>query len=147
MAQYDFAIGVRAGGTSGITARKIIHPNSAVEGILGIWNDGLSITGLYEKHPNAFNVNGLHWLYGAGAHVAFYNANYRGYRGPAWFTENREIEDGAVGVGIDGMAGIEYKVPEIPLAFSFDLKPFIEFASGSVTWFSLDPGVGIKLAF
>jgi hypothetical protein len=147
-AQYDYAIGIRSGGTSGITLKNIITPMSAIEGIVGFWNDGLSFTVLYEQHPNAFDIEGLHWLFGAGAHVAFFEENYRDFTGPAWHNDYPDnIEDGEIGLGIDGMIGIEYKIPVLPLAFSAEIKPFIDFVSADEIWGSLDPGIGIKLAF
>jgi hypothetical protein len=46
------------------------EPNStALEGILGIRNHGLVVTGLYEIHQPAFNVPKLKFYYGFGAHV------------------------------------------------------------------------------
>jgi len=147
-AQYNYAIGIRSGGTSGITFKNIITPMSAIEGIVGFWNDGLSFTVLYEQHPNALNIEGLHWLFGAGAHAVFFEENYRGFKGPAWYNDYPDnIEDGEIGIGIDGMLGIEYKIPVLPLAISAEIKPFIDFVSGNEIWGSLDPGIGIKLAF
>ena len=147
-AQYDFAIGLRSGGTSGITLKSIRSDQVAVEGIIGIWNDGLSLTGLYERHPNAFDVNGFHWLLGLGGHATFYEGSFRGNNGPAWYKDYPDgIEDDALGLGIDGMAGLEFKFPAVPLAISMELKPFIEFTTRGDVWFSFDPGLGIKFAF
>lgn len=147
-AQYKFAVGLRSGGTSGITLKVNTSELTALEGIIGFWNDGLSITGLWEKHPSAFNVEGLHWYYGAGGHIAFYEADYRNERGPAWWDDDRnDFDDGDVGIGLDVIGGIEYKIPPIPFAISFDLKPFIELNTNGGTYFSFDPGIGLKLAF
>lgn len=146
-AQYNFAVGVRSGGTSGLTLKAITSPTTAVEGIIGFWNDGLSFTGIFEKHPQAFDVEGLHWMLGVGAHVAFYEDNFRGKTGPAWYDDHPEIVDGDLGLGVDAKAGIEYKFPVIPLAVSVGFKPFLEFTTEGEVWLSADPGVGLKLAF
>jgi hypothetical protein len=147
-AQYDFAVGVRSGGTSGITVKAITGPTTAVEGILGVWNDGLSVTGLFEKHPNAFDTPGLHWTLGLGGHATFYDNNYRGVAFPGWYGEvNDDIIDDEFGLGIDAIAGLEYKFNNIPLAASISFKPMIEFTSEGTVWFSPDPGVGLKFAF
>ena len=145
-AQYNIALGLRAGGTSGITLKKITTNYTAVEGIVGFWNDGLSITGLYEKHPGA--PGNFHWIFGAGAHLTFYEDNLRGDSFPAWYADHPgDIEDGALGFGIDAVGGLEFFFEKIPLAISFELKPFIEFTTSENIWLSLDPGFGIKLAF
>ena len=147
-AQYKYAIGIRSGGTSGITLKSIKSPQLAVEGIIGVWNDGLSFTGLYERHPNAFGIDGFHWLLGVGAHVTLYEGNFRGDAFPAWYgVYPGDIDDGALGLGIDAIAGLEFKFPIVPFAISFELKPFMEFTTSNNIWFSLDPGLGLKLAF
>lgn len=147
-AQYKFAIGIRSGGTSGLTVKYNPTARSAFEGIIGFWNDGLSLTGLWERHVQAFDVEGMHWYYGGGGHIAFYDADYRGERGPAWWDDDRDDwNDGDLGLGIDGIVGLEYKIPPIPFAISIDLKPFLEVNTDGGTFLSLDPGLGIKLAF
>ncbi len=146
-AQYKFAIGLRAGGTSGLTFKYNTTDYAAFEGIHGFWNDGLSITGLYERHPAMRKLPGMHWYYGVGRHVAFYDNSYRGHGGPAWFDEDRDdFDDGAIGIGIDGIVGLEYKIPPIPIAISMDLKPFLEINTAGGTFLSIDPGLGIKVA-
>lgn len=147
LAQYNVAIGVRAGGTSGFTIKRN-YTNSALEGIVGFWYHGLSLTGLYERHPGIHEVNGLHWLYGVGGHVRFYNPNFPRHRhGPWYYGYPVEVEEGALGLGVDGLFGVEYKFPVIPFAMSLDVKPFIEFTSDGFVWFAVDPGLGLKLAF
>jgi len=143
---YNFAIGVRSGGTSGLTLKSNMS-NSSVEGIIGFWNDGLSFTGLYQRHPQAFGAEGFHWILGIGGHAAVYETDFRDSRGPAWYDDHPGIDDGAVGLGFDAMAGLEFKFPVVPLAISLDLKPYIEFTTNGDVWGSLDPGLGLKLAF
>jgi hypothetical protein len=142
--QYNFTVGLRAGGTSGFTVKKIMGSESAVEGILGFCGDCFSITGLFEKQPDIPSVEGLSWFYGAGMHLAFYQgrSNGRWLRGRYYDDDN-----GALGIGIDGVIGIEYKIPDVPLAFSLDFKPFIEITTRNRIWFWPDAGFGIKLAF
>ena len=145
VAQYNFAIGLRTGGTSGITLKKN-YERSALEGIIGFWNEGLSITALYEKKSRAFDVEGLNWFYGAGGHIAFYGDDFDG-DGYSWYDHPHDRDDGDLGLGIDGMVHLEYKIAEIPLAFSLGFKPYIEFTTDGNLFFTPDPGLGIKLAF
>jgi hypothetical protein len=144
--QYNTAVGVRVGETSGLTIKGFVADDAAIEGILGLWHRGVSLTAMYELHNPAFNANGLSWYFGAGGHVALSNRrdNYDWYR----FGQRRYyIENGEAGLGIDGIIGLEYKIPQAPIAFSLDLKPFIEFGTRGGGWVSLDPGLGIKAAF
>jgi hypothetical protein len=139
---YNTAIGLRAGGTSGITVKHFTGSSTALEGIVGIWNRGLSVTLLMEKHVSAFNVSGLNWYYGGGGHVAMQSGAYYFYDG-----RYRVYRSGELGLGVDGIVGLEYKITPIPIAVSLDIKPLIEVTTlGSVFW-GLDPGLGIKFAF
>jgi hypothetical protein len=144
---YRTAIGIRAGETSGLTFKRFVSPNMAVEGIIGFFPNAIGITGLYEGYV-ATDVEGLNWYYGGGAHVtAGTGATNRTYYSPR--TGRYEVyryRDYGVGLGIDGIAGIEYKIPRAPFAFSLDVKPYIEVNSGDV-YLALDPGLGIKVAF
>lgn len=146
MAQYNYAIGLRSGGTSGITLKKN-YGNTAIEGIVGFWHDGLSVTGLWEHNQMAFNAPGLNWVYGVGGHVAFYGDHFDAHSGPSWYGHPNDVGDGALGLGIDGTVGLEYKIPEVPIAFGINFKPYLEIITDGGVVFSPDPGIGIKVVF
>ena len=99
---------------------------------------------MYEKYANA-GLPGLNWYYGGGGHLAAHNRYY--YRPHPVYYERRYYRSGDLGIGVDGIVGLEYKIPPIPIAISLDLKPFIEVTTGGSAFFSLDPGLGIKVAF
>ena len=141
---YKTAIGLRAGETSGLTIKQFIGSSTALEGIVGVWSHGLSATLLYEKHVPAFDVDGLNWYYGAGGHVAFESGRrILYYRNDRYYRYN----DGNIGLGVDGIIGLEYKIPTIPFALSLDVKPYVEVITNGRVWTSLDPGLGIKVTF
>lgn len=144
---YNTALGLRFGGTTGFDIKHNYGTNSAFEGIVGFFDNGLSLTFLWEKHPQAFDVRGLHWYYGAGPHVAFYNDN----DGRFGWGGSRQLEDrdgGDVGIGINAIIGLEYVFPDnVPIAISIDLKPFIEFSTEGKVGAAPDPGLGIKFLF
>lgn len=144
---YTNAIGLRAGGTSGLTFKHHYGSGTSAEFILGIWNNGFGLTGLYEKNANA-GISGLNWYYGFGGHVAASNNRsyyyVKGERGYFWY---RQMHEDRLGIGVDGIVGIEYKIRPIPFAISFDLKPFIEVTNSGFMWASIDPGLGIKFTF
>lgn len=147
---YRTAIGVRGGWTSGLTVKHFFNSSTAVEGILSGYPFGASITGLVEKHKPIAGANGLRWYYGAGAHLRFhpwyYNRVYYKY-GNKWYHDHVYAYGGGAGFGIDGVLGLEYKIPDIPLAFSLDFKPFFETGSGGYFVFVPDAGLGVKVAF
>src|ERR1043166_5975934 len=106
---YKTGIGVRGGVPNGITFKQFISETSAIEGIVAWRYKGTGIIGLFEMHRPAFGVENLHWFYGLGGHVSF-----RSYY--------RETS-ASLFVGIDGILGIEYQIPDIPFTISLDYKP------------------------
>ena len=48
--------------------------------------------------------------------------------------------------GIDGVIGLEYKIPSIPLAFSLDYKPNLNLIE-KTKFHALDFGLGVKVTF
>jgi hypothetical protein len=77
-------------------------------------------TGLYEVHSKNHNINieladfGFFW--GAGGHIGFYKGvNY-----------NQSDKNKIQALGIDAIAGVEWKLPHVPILLSVDVKPFID---------------------
>jgi len=149
---YRNAIGLRAGGTSGLTFKHFFSSGHAFEGIIGVWPNAFSITGLYERHVSSQTVSGFQWYYGAGAHFAHYARRVYYYtyngRGPERYPYRYRYIDEGFAIGIDGILGMEYKIPPIPFAISFDLKPYFEIHQASgYAFIALDPGLGLKFTF
>ena len=143
---YTTAIGVRGAGTSGFTVKHFTRNTRAIEGILGFYPNAFSATVLLEKYANAFDTPGLNWYYGAGGHIAATNNKYqRKYQRDEYWGYRRD--DGDIGLGVDGIVGIEYKINEIPIAISLDAKPFLEVTTSGNIFMALDPGLGIKVTF
>lgn len=140
---YKNAFGLRGGGTSGLTFKHRFSENHALELIL---DTRPGITGLYEKY-NSTGTAGLSWYFGGGAHFATYRQRdyFVIYRNDRYYYYHT-YRYGPV-AGIDLIAGLEYKIPAAPVAFSLDVKPNIETDGGDYLFMSLDPGLGIKIAF
>lgn len=142
---YKTAIGLRGGSTSGLTIKQFTSDNMALEGIIGIWPFSMSATGLIEFYAPA-QIVGLNWYYGFGGHVAFetgriYYASEVNGNGRYFYRE------GELGLGLDGILGIEYKILPIPFALSLDIKPFLEVNTEGRAFMAIDPGLGVKFAF
>lgn len=116
-ADYRTAIGVKFY-PGAITLKHFVNEKAAVEALGYFYNNGFRLTGLYEFHFDIPDVNGLKWYVGPGAHLGFYNTRYK---------NNNNISDGGVAIGVDGVIGLDYKVPSAPLNLSLDFQPSIEF--------------------
>jgi hypothetical protein len=111
------AVGLRAGPGSGITFQHKLSNKTGVELIAATRYAGLSLTGLYEIHAQAFDVKNLNWYYGGGAHLGWYG------RWPTGIYDRGRYYTGQGILGLDGIVGMEYIIQEIPIMFSLDWKP------------------------
>ncbi len=139
---YNTGIGLRGGPSSGLTVKHFLSDKAAFEGIFSSRWGGWNITGLYEINK-PFSTPRLNWYYGGGAHVAVYNG--RSYHYNRFGREFEYSNSNDVGFGINGIIGLEYRLPDnVPIAFSVDLKPFLEITTGGDAGFALDPSIGIR---
>jgi len=122
---YNTGIGLRGGWASGLTIKHFMHGNKAVEGIFDSRWHGFSVTGLYEVHHQAFDVNRLNFYYGIGAHIGFWDGRYY------WDYHN---DKNYTVIGIDGILGLEYNFEEIPFNIGIDWKPAFNLTDSSGFW-------------
>jgi hypothetical protein len=122
---YKTGIGIRGGLYTGLTLKHFVSSNAAFEGLLSTRWRGFDLTGLYEIEAEAFDAKGLSWYYGGGAHIGFYNGSHTdwGIYGTSYTV-----------VGIDGVLGLEYTFPKIPLNIGLDWKPFINLIGYTGFW-------------
>jgi hypothetical protein len=139
---YQTAVGLKFGGyENGISAKYFLATDAAIEGVLGFRSHGVVVTGLYEFHQEAFGVKELRFYYGAGAHIgAVGSGTYRRFEG-----DNVTYNSSQILLGIDGVLGLEYIIPQSPIAVSLDLNPRAELATGP--YFDIAPGLGVKYTF
>lgn len=139
---YPYALGLKFDGyENGVSGKYFMQSDVAIEGILGFRNHGAVLTGLWEKHQTAFNVPELKLYYGAGAHLgAVGSGRYKKFSG------DDEIYDStSILIGADAVLGLEYVIPQSPIAVSLDLNPRLELGRGP--FFDIAPGLGIKYTF
>jgi len=139
---YKWAAGLKFGGyENGISGKYFMQSNVALEGILGFRNHGVVVTGLYEIHQPAFSVDKLKFYYGFGAHIGSAGSGpYRRFNG-----DDRIYTDARLLLGADGVLGLEFVIPQSPIAVSLDLNPRVELATGP--FFDIAPGLGLKYTF
>lgn len=124
---YDWAVGVRIGGeTAGASVKYMLNTDSGFEAILAApWDDGFTATLLYERHIPIIE-NGFFLYYGAGGHVGEWKDKFS--------------------LGVDGIIGLEYNIPNVPLVLSLDYKPIFNIAERT-RFYAADFAFGIKVAF
>ncbi|MDR6940279.1 hypothetical protein [Mucilaginibacter pocheonensis] len=140
---YQTAVGLKFGAYEvGPSIKYFMDKNTALEGIIGIRDHGVVITGLYEIHQPAFNVDKLNFYYGFGGHLGSIGRGgfYKRIGGDDEYYDGKHIL-----IGADATLGLEYKIPEAPIAISLDLNPRLELARGP--FFDIAPGLGLKYTF
>jgi len=149
---YERAAGVRLGATSGVTYKKFIVEKEAVEMILSGRNEGTQFTALYEFHTPIevnFEQENFHFYYGVGGHIGverFDDLNkVLVSEDPVEFI----FEDKSYfAMGLDIIAGVEYRYLSVPMTIAFEVKPYFSFIGMRYTkskfW---DAGLSIKYIF
>ncbi len=113
---YKTAVGVKIWNGGGLNLKTFISDKSAVEFVGFFFFNGTRITGLYEFHGDLNTEGNLKWYAGFGGHASLYRSGRGG--------------------GIDGVIGIDYKFPELPLNLALDWQPSIELGVGSYNGFA-----------
>jgi len=132
---YKTAVGVKIY-PGAITVKHFIKNDVALEGLASFWNYGFRITGLYEYHGDIRDLDGLKWYIGPGAHLGFYNNDWK----------NRYTDrDTGIDLGVDGVLGLDYKIKGAPINLSLDWQP--SFTIISHTDFRSWGGLGVRFAF
>ena len=132
--EYNTGIGLRLGTGYGFTINHFLNKRASLEGLLMTRWRGFDITGLYEVHARAFDVDHLNWFYGFGAHIGFFNGHY-----VEWGTPGSTY-----GVfGIDGIIGFEYTFEDAPINLGIDLKPALNLIGYTGFW----PDVAISVRY
>ena len=121
------ALGLRFGGSSGVSYKQYVNSNRAVEVIGSFPRSGLQLTGLYQVYKPLSPAN-LSFFYGVGGHVGVWDdRNQR-----VWFEEDQNFNQ--VIVGFDGILGLNYDFQEVPINLSLDWKPEVNLASYRGVW-------------
>jgi len=123
---YNTGIGLRGGYGWGITAKHFLNQSNAIEGFFYGYPNGFNLTGLYQFHNRAFDVDYLRWYYGFGAHIGNYSSSYFVF-------------------GIDGIIGIEYTFSEAPINIGLDFNPHVNFTG--YTGFMPSAALSIRYTF
>ena len=116
-AQYRSAVGLRLGGASGITAKMGLGKRVSVEGQITTRWGGVNFTALAEITQQLPDTPGLAWYYGIGGNIGF------------WDDPETDVNETKLFLGADGIVGMEYTFPAIPVNLAFDWKPYLNIIS------------------
>ena len=110
--QYKSALGLKISAGGAVSYKTFVTSTNALEAQAMYFNEGVRIAALYEFHFYSFEgVPGLAWYVGPGAHFGF------------WRKSSQIAYNSRMDVGIDGVLGLDYKIPKIPLNISLDWQP------------------------
>ena len=124
--------------------RYSLNQTNAVEGILSVQSNSkysrFRLVGLYEYHMPI--ANDFSWFWGFGGSVGSYSGKaYTDDKG------NRFDKYSELALSVDGIAGVEYKIPSAPIALSLDIKPYFDFLQSSDLKFSIRSGFPYAIRF
>jgi hypothetical protein len=129
---FKNSAGLRLGKTDGLTYKRFLTENGAVEFMLGFggYDNGTQIYTTYQWHfqiPNDFTQN-LYFYYGVGGHLGYIRPTttrsyYENDSTIVTDTEKRIFYT----IGIDGVVGLEYRIFTVPMTISMEVKPYIEY--------------------
>jgi hypothetical protein len=125
---YRTAVGVKLWSGAGLSVKHFGRSANAVEMIAFFGRNTSRLTGLYEIHGHVGGAPGLQWYAGPGAHISF--------------SGGRKTGKGNY-VGIDGVAGLDYRFASAPIGISLDVQPTYEFG-GSEAFRGILGGLGIR---
>lgn len=132
---YTTSLGLRAGSETGFTFKYFYKPTWAFEGTVTTGYRAVVATALFEKHFPIDDTEGLQWFMGGGAHIAhwgrvtYYNTRYS--NGENYYYP---VYENTPSAGIDGIFGIEYKIPDVPFTIGADIKPFMDLFHPRDSW-------------
>lgn len=124
---YTQDAGIRVGEGFMVSYRHFFKDDYAVEIIGGFRDRGMRITGLkeYFRPVLTHRSDNFRFVYGYGVHTGFTYTNshrflHREFKYEEWKASPI--------FGVDGLVGIEYRFPDMPLVVSADMKPFFEYS-------------------
>jgi hypothetical protein len=129
LAQYGSRqAGLRMGYRGGIFYQVTQEAGTAEIGynaMLGFYNHGIQVTGLrvvYETSISSISPN-LFFGWGYGGHIGYIYTDHVEYFGDTYYYTKDHFSPV---IGADGWLTAEYRIRDIPLNISLNLKPFVE---------------------
>ena len=130
-ALYDQSAGVRLGWTSGLTYKKFMIEDEALEIMISGRREGVQLTTMYVFHqPMEFSFNeGFLCILWTGRtswdmnNTVILTKHLTSVDPPRFVFDDRSY----FAMGFDGLIGIEYRWLSVPITIGFDIKPYFNF--------------------
>ncbi len=135
---YEHALGLKVGSPFGISYKYCMDDKNALEFLATGWPFGPRGTILYER-LKPLNHSQFSWFYGGGAHVQLYTLTSVGVA-----DDFKLISKKGLGIGAEGIIGIEYKIRNAPFVSDFTLKPNFEVTSFGQYALNYDPSITFR---
>ncbi len=145
------AAGLRLGHSAGVAYKKFTTEEEAFDLLVSGRNEGTQFTALYEFYKPlevSFDEN-FYFYYGVGGHLGY--EKYDGLRKVLVSDDPLKFvfeEKNYFVMGVDLIAGVEYRYLSVPMTIAFELKPYFNFIGMRYTrsqfW---DAGLSIKYVF
>ncbi len=122
--EFNRAVGVRGGWSSGIEYRHFLTKDNSVRLLLSSRQRGFQLHGLYEFHRTGLFsfTDQLEFVFGAGLHAGYRRWDEIRTKDMNQYTEvmTKPL------AGVDGLAGLEYSIIAVPLTFGLEVKPYFD---------------------
>ncbi len=150
--EYKNSAGFRFCKTDGLTYKRFITTNAALETMLGFggYDGGMQVYTNYQwyKPIPAHITQNLHYYCGVGGHMGYIRPTRTvdSYEDDIIVSETQQHTDYVIGV--DGIIGVEYRIFTVPMTVGMELKPFFEYYALQYTRTRLwDFGFTVKYIF
>ncbi|MDD4545091.1 MAG: hypothetical protein PHP27_04575 [Bacteroidales bacterium] len=124
---YTWGIGFRGTYYPALSIKQQLSSRNSMDYIVSFRNHGFQATAIYEWKTPVIN-NNFHLYYGIGGSIGLWD-DYR---------DNKYKDELGFRAGVDGILGLEFKIPNVPITLSVDYKPYInligwgnDFANGA----------------
>lgn len=122
---YQKSLGLRGGLSSGLEYRYYINDENSYKLLLSTRDRGLQLHAMKEFHRYDlfYFSEQLVFLFGAGIHTGYqtWDVVHLVDFNKLWFSTHS-----AFIAGVDGLAGLEYVLYEIPVSLGVEVKPYLD---------------------
>jgi hypothetical protein len=146
--KYGNMAGIRSGYRSGLfyqATRKTGNAETGFQAMVSFSNDGMQVNGLriiYSPPLDEISPS-LYLAWGYGGHAGFFYSDHFRFLGDTYnYPEYRLYPV----IGIDGWLSAEYRIREVPINISLNVKPYLEVSKPPFV--RVNPAdVGISVAY
>ncbi len=144
---YKYFIAYKSGIGKGIIFKRLLPNETAFAGQLIFKDGGFSVTSYRMFHKPVFTNRSYNFFlyYGYGAHVRYYRE--KKINNPFTpFSPTRKIKGDYLGIGPDGIIGLEYRFLKYPFVLAADMGPNFEYGGANFFRVNIDQ-ISVSVAY